>query len=93
MVGRFDECETHIILSPFFIHILDFNIQFNEKLWNLHRINVLQGFRAKEAKTSRKTTDLAKAKSAECHDNQKFVTTKLKENRRRSVATKVEKNS
>ena len=50
-------------------------------------INVLQGFRAKEAKTVRKAPDFRKARSLECRDNQKFIGTKLKANSIRSVAT------
>ena len=35
-LGEFDECETHLILILFFMHIWNLNVQFNEKLWSLH---------------------------------------------------------
>ena len=51
------------------------------------QISVLQGLRAKEAKRARKAANLAKAGSAECHDNLNIVVKKLKEISRKSVAT------
>ena len=41
----------------------------------------------KKQKQQKKQLVWAKAGSAKCHDNQKFVATKLKENNRRNVAT------
>ena len=34
--GEFDESKIHLILSQFFMHILEVNVQFNEKLWSLN---------------------------------------------------------
>ena len=51
------------------------------------QISVLQGLREKEAKRSRKATELVKAGSIECHDNFNFVATKLKAIGKRIVVT------
>ena len=74
-----DECETHLILSPFFMHIWNLNVQFNEKLCNLHPYFCFAEFIAKETKKkqekqqiwpkTRKATYWTKAGKSECHDN------------------------
>ena len=40
-LGKFDESKTHLFLSPFFLHFLYFNVQFNVDMWNLHPYFVL----------------------------------------------------
>ena len=61
-LGEFDKSKTHLILSPFFLHFLEFKVQFNEELWNLHpQICVLQGLRQKNQKLARKVAKMAKA--------------------------------
>ena len=64
-----DECETHLILSPFFMHIWNLNVQFNEKLCNLHPYFCFAGFIAKkQKKKARKVTNLAKNKKSNILD-------------------------
>ena len=63
-LGEFDECETHLILNPFFMHIWNLNVQFKEKLWNLHPDLCFVGFIAKETKRARKATNLVKNKKS-----------------------------
>ena len=61
----YDESKTHMFLSPFFLHFLEFNVQFNANLWNIHPDFVLQGYNAKETKTSKK---MAKAGDEDCRN-------------------------
>ena len=78
---EFDECETHLVLILFFMHILDLNVQFNAKSWNLHPNLCFVGVKSKRRKKiARKASELAKAGSTECHENLQFCRDKTKGN-------------